>query len=496
MASMSDTLEAALRDAAEESDDETLEHGVDVAVMQQAFTDDEAAKVKHDAVEEAGGMESVIQQGMAFLHHSQLIFFLALAKIVIAVAGIRGGKTHAGAFKTIVYAVQNACELDEFHLVCSPTYAMSKVPVEKIFKLLYDKTIFPICPLIKYVKSERVFILAAVGGGLTRIKVCSLHDPNKIRGIKALSAWIDEGAYVTSDAWDVVQGRLADTDGPVWITTTPAGYNFIHVLYEKAVKERDAGVPIDEREIRVIHWRSTANTFVKEAGFERLMASFDARTYAQEIDGKFIKMAGLVYHSFSKSRNVRTMAINNRLPVYMGQDFNVTMMATSILQPIKSEGRQGLHIVGERLQPDSDTFDLMNWTDRFISEHRIPKANVVFFPDASGKARSTTGKSDHQVIRQAGYIVRTKLKNPFVKDRINCVNGLLNPRSGGARLFVDPSARHHIESFMKQIYKVDSDPPEPDKEHGFDHIMDACGYPCWMNFPLRMMASVGYQKAA
>lgn len=440
-----------------------------------------------------------VQQGFVSLHHSQMVFFLAIAKIVVAVAGIRGGKTHAGAFKTIMYAIQNKCSVDEMHLVCSPTYQMSKVPVEKIFKLLYDKDIFPICPLIKFIKSDRTFILAAAGGGITRIRVVSLHDPNKIRGIKALSAWIDEGAYVTQEAWDVVQGRLADSDGPCWITTTPAGYNFIYDLYIKAVEERRAGVPLNERQIRFVHWRSTANTFVAKSGFERLSASLDARTHMQEIEAKFVKMAGLVYHAFSRQRNIVAQPIDRRKQLYIGQDFNVSMMASSFSQPIgkpmKDRNHSGIHIVHERLAPDSNTADMVNYVDRFISEHGIPRNNVTFYPDASAAQRSTAGKSDLQIIREARYVVRASGKNPFVKDRINCVNGLLAPRVGPPRLLVDPSCKKHIFSFTQQIYKPDSDPPEPDKEHGLDHIMDANGYTCWRKFPLRVKASLGLTTA-
>ncbi len=441
--------------------------------------------------------EPEANQGAALLHHSQLLFFLCTALITVAVAGIRGGKTHAGAFKTLLYAISHPCGPDEMHLVCSPTYQMSKVPVEKIFKLLYDKAIFPICPLIRFIRSERVFILAAADGGVTRIKVLSLHDPNKARGIKALSAWIDEGAYITKEAWDVIQGRLADSNGPVWITTTPAGYNFIYELYEKAVKERDEGIPLDEREVRFIHWRSVQNTFVKQEGFARLSENFDARTVAQEMDAKFIKMAGLVYHAFSKARNVQSAPINNKLPLWVGQDFNVTMMASSFSQPYRNRaGALGNAIVHERLAPDSGTEALCVYLEEFCTKHRFKKDQVTIFPDASGKARSTTGKSDHELLKAAGFRVKTLRRNPLVKDRINCMNGLLLPRNGVPRKIIDPSCVQHIRSYSKQIYKPDSDPPEPDKEHGLDHIMDADGYTSWINFPLRPHASLGNKRAA
>lgn len=443
---------------------------------------------------------SAALHGTISVHAKQLAFLISKSPITVAVAGIRGGKTHVGALKTILYAMENATAIDEFHLVCSPTYPMSRVPIEKIFSILYDKEIFAICPLIKFIKSERVFLLAAVGGGITRIKVCSLHDPDKIRGIKARSAWLDEGAYMTQDAWNIVQGRLADCDGPCWITTTPAGYNFIHELYEKATEQRLAGIPIAERGIRFIHWRSTENTFISQKGFARIASQYDSRTYAQEVEALFVKVAGLVYYPFDAG-NVASYHLRREAPVWIGQDFNVSAMASSFSQPINTPDLQrGLHVFEERIAKDSDTFALVNFYDRWCSDNSIEKSRIIVFPDASGSARNTTGKSDHEIIKRAGYKIQAARRNPFVKDRINCMNGLIKPaNSKHRRLLVDPSCIEHLKSFRKQIYIEDSDPPTPDKSSGLDHIMDACGYTAWGKFPLRMTASLGHgvsRKAA
>lgn len=433
-------------------------------------------------------MSQLLNIGKIVCHTVQFAFLFSLSKISIAIAGIRGGKTHAGALKTILYALTHSCNEDQVHLVCSPTYPMSKVPINKIFRILYDKKIFPVCPLIRYARSERIFYLRSLDGRGTKIQILSMHDPDKARGIEALSAWLDEGAYMTEEAWEIIQGRLADNDGPAWITTTPAGYNFIHDLYVKAVEERDAGVALSKRVIRVFHWSSLENSFISKSGFRRIQDQYDSRTYAQEIEGLFVRVAGLVYHPFG-ALNIRPWKFNPRLPVYVGQDFNVGKMCSSFSQ---SSSLRSLHIFHERAEPDSDTVDLARYLDRFCGEHRIEKSQVTIYPDASGNSRNTTGKSDHQILREAKYRVRAPKKNPFVKDRVNCVNGLLRPHNGTPRLHVDPSCKEHIKCFRNQIWKEDSDPPEPDKEHGFDHMMDGVGYKAWARFPLRMSASVGH----
>lgn len=429
--------------------------------------------------------------GTAKFHLPQLAFVLSKAKVTVAQAGIRGGKTHGGAFKSLMYSLKNPTAEDEFHVVASPTYPMSKVPVEKLFRLLYDKTLFPINPLLKYHKADRVFELQAINRKRTRIKVLSMHDPDKARGIKALSAWADEGAYMERYAWEVLQGRLADTDGPAWITTTPAGYNWVYELYEEALAEKRAGVPVSERVVRFIHWSSFANTFIPKSGFERLQMSYDSRTAEQEIGGLFVKMSGLVYQ-FS-ARNVMKGALNRNKPVYVGQDFNVAKMCSAFVQELTPTT---LHIIHERIAPDSDTYGLARYLDNWCAQNAFPKSKVVVIPDASGAARSTSGKSDTRILKDAGYSVRYAKKNPFVKDRVNCVNGLLAPHGAMPRLYVDPSCTETIRCFEKQKWDTEKDPPIPDKSEGFDHQMDATGYVCWALHPLRVSATTGQRKAA
>lgn len=444
-------------------------------------------------------LELDVREGRVTLTAKQAAFFLSESKVSLALAGIRGGKTHAGALKTIFYALGHPCAEDEVHLVCSPTYLMSKVPVHKIFKLLYDEEIFPVCPLVGYSKGTRTFTLACEGGEVAYVQVVSLHDPDKVRGIKALSCWMDEGAYVSKDAWEILLGRLADVDGPAWITTTPDGHNWVYdEVYLRAVEEARAGVPAWAREYRVFHWASTENTYVPAANFEKLSAQFDPLTYKQEVGGLFVRRSGVVYYPFSRERHVGVYRVDPALPVYVGQDFNVDHMASSISQPRRSRmGLPGLAVVDEREARDSDTYKLAAWMAGWCERHRVKREQVVFYPDASGAARSTSGRSDHRILREASFRVDSPKANPRVKDRVNAVNGLLCPARGGVahpRLVVDEHCVRHVECFEKQAWDTQKDPPEPDKENGYDHMLDACGYKVWRKFPIRASIAVGHTQ--
>lgn len=430
-----------------------------------------------------------IEEGQIKLSQQQADVLLSETPITLAIAGIRGGKTHVGAVKTLLYGIQHACDEDEVHLICSPTYQMSKVPTEKIFKLLYDKTMFPICPLIKYKRSERMFILAAPGGKVSRLVVRSLHDPDRLRGIKAKSAWLDEGAYITTYAWDVVLGRVADTAGPIWITTTPDGYNWCYELYDQARQ----GDP----EITVVHWESTQNQFANQEGITRLIRRYDERTYKQEVGARFVRGRGIVYYTFSRQRHGLASTWNRDLDVWVGQDFNVDPMATVISQPFRTaEGQEGIHVKYARKARDSSTFALVAFLDRFVSEHNLQKHKVTVYADAAGNNRSTSGKSDFRILKDSKYTVAAPRSNPQIKDRVNCVNGLFAPMdSKYPRIMIDiENAGPLVEDLEKQIWSPHSDPPTPDKSAGHDHLPDALGYKCWKRYPLK--SSTSLPKAA
>ncbi len=421
--------------------------------------------------------------GRVKLHHGQLRALRSLMVLrkllILLIAGIRGGKTQVGALMSILYALEHPCAGDEYHFACSPTYPMSTVPEDKLLTILHDKSVFPVCPLIDHMKRDRVFLLATRGNRISRVKLFSMHEPGRMRGFKALSAWGDEAAMWSEEAFKILLGRLADVNGPLWLTTTPDGMNWLYDLAQKLATDPTADV---------IHFKSTENPFINEAGFQRLADQYDEDTYAQEVEAKFLKPKGLIYRAFDRRVHVRPWKLDKRLPIYVGQDFNVSPMASVFFQPfVTDRGAEGLHAFAERIAPDSDTYELAGALDKLAERWKVPKARFTIYPDASGKARKTSAKrSDIEILRDAGYRVDVRSRNPEVRDRINTVNGLLMPRmSKVPRLLFDPACTVSIKSLEQQKWLPGVSPPEPDKTGGHDHAPDAIGYPCWYRYPLQ-----------
>ena len=91
--------------------------------------------------------------------------------------------------------------------------------------------------------------------------------------------------------------------------------------------------------------------------------------------------------------------------------------------------------------------------------------------------------TDHIILQNAGFVVKSANINPAVKDRIAAVNSKLKNSTGGVALWVDPKCKPIIESLERQTFKEGTQ--IPDKESGYDHQNDATGYVISFLYPIR-----------
>jgi len=124
--------------------------------------------------------------------------------------------------------------------------------------------------------------------------------------------------------------------------------------------------------------------------------------------------------------------------------------------------------------------------------------NLVVYGDASGKARQTTGLSDHDALhdffRRQGYKhVQFKIptSNPGVHDRLKLMNALLKAADGEARMIVDPRCRELIKDFEELTFKPESSVIDKDRDSKRSHLSDALGYLVWQE--CRKQAPFGEQ---
>lgn len=70
-----------------------------------------------------------------------------------------------------------------------------------------------------------------------------------------------------------------------------------------------------------------------------------------------------------------------------------------------------------------------------------------------------------------------------MRDRINAVNSRLCDSKGIRHLFIHPKCKYTIEGLERHTYKEGSS--QPDKDSGYDHMMDALGYMVDYMFPVK-----------
>jgi hypothetical protein len=102
--------------------------------------------------------------------------------------------------------------------------------------------------------------------------------------------------------------------------------------------------------------------------------------------------------------------------------------------------RQGnnLHVIDEIKIFGSNTDELVQEV-----KLRYPNNKITAFPDPAGSQRKTSagGRTDHTILRNAGFTVKAHSHTSSVRDGINAVNAKLLSSSGATTLFIDPKCK-------------------------------------------------------
>ena len=171
--------------------------------------------------------------------------------------------------------------------------------------------------------------------------------------------------------------------------------------------------------------------------------------------------------------------------LYIGMDFNIDPMSAVIAV------RKGndLYVIDEIRMFSSNTALNHVYTNFFecVAEikNRYPTSKITVFPDPAARQRKTSagGVTDITILQNAGFIVKAPNAHTPVRDRINAVNSRLCDSTGIRHLFISARCKYTIEGLERHTYKEGT--TQPDKDSGYDHMMDALGYMVDYLFPVR-----------
>ena len=309
----------------------------------------------------------------------------------------------------------------------------------------------------------------------------SMDKPGNIIGFKIGHALIDELDTLpinkAEEAWQKIIARMRyKVDGVrngIDVASTPEGFRFCHKKFVQLPQEN----PDLLNNYGLVQASTYENAkYLPDDYIPSLIESYPKELIEAYLMGQFVNLtSGSVYPCYDRKRCNSNETIKPLEPLLIGIDFNIGMMAASILV----QRPNGYHIAAEL----HDVFDTPAIA-RIITERwkagDDKDRKIIIYPDASGKSRHTSdaSKSDFAILQQAGFQIKANPSNPFVRDRVLAVNKQFEI----GRLFVNskecPTVTRCLE---QQSYNKDG---EPDKTSNFDHQNDATGYPIAYEKPI------------
>ncbi len=411
------------------------------------------------------------------MHGKQREVFQDHRRFKCVVAGRRWGKTQLAKLAICKRMVK----VKQLIWYVAPTYAMAR-------GIMWDELKESIPRKWVHTYNETRMTIRLING--TRIELKGADKPDTLRGVGLHLVIIDEAQDIRPDTWyKVLRPTLATTLGEVIIIGTPKSFNWLYDVYMLG-QRGDTFLDAKGRK-RLNPWKSwqfptITSPFIPKEEIEAARSDMDEKSFRQEFEASFETMSGRVYYAFDRKTHVGSYQFNARLPIWVGQDFNIDPMSSVIMQP---QPNGEIWIVDEVVLRGSNTQET---ADELSRRYFKWMKQITIYPDPAGAQRSTKGRgeSDIDILKDAGFRwIKAKRKHPKIADRVNAVNRMWKSADGSVKMRINSTCKHTIAGFEQTIYKPGS--REVDKTQGMEHPTDATGYCIDIEFPWRAKDAFG-----
>ena len=378
------------------------------------------------------------------------------SRFKVIVAGRRWGKT----ILSLMYLLKDPFHQGERRWFITPTYKQGKMIVFPILRQMFSG--------FAGAKLNETEMSVIFDNG-AELSVKGAVNENNLRGVELTKCFMDEMAYIKPHVWEeIIYPMLATTQGSVLFIGTPNGYDIMYDLYSKGQNEPDW---------KSWQFKTIDGGFVSVDEITRARKTMDGVRFRQEFEASFETSGNRAAWNFDRSIHVKKA---RELATYKwwGCDFNVMSMSA----PLACQFTDGtIHYYDEIRLKNSNT-------EEMARKMKAIEPNIEVYPDPAGSARSTTSnKSDHQILRDFGFLIRAKKSHPSHIDRLNALNRKLLDADGNVTMTIDPKCVYLIKD-LEQVQR--------DKKGGIDksqieltHSLDACSYAISYKFPVVSNAS-------
>lgn len=397
-------------------------------------------------------MISIDSQGrldLRQLHPNQKRFVLSNKLHTAIVGGYQSGKSTAGVVKVLTKQLINPQVPCAYYL---PTYGLIEDMLVPKFKELFESL------EISYVYNQHYSRFTTQYG---QIWMRSMDNPDRIISYSVGYSVVDEADVVAPNKMQITYGRIVSRNSfktkgrnSIDFVSTPEGFGFMHRLFVKNKNDNKLHLKL-----------STLDNFenLGDGYIDGLREAYTEDQLKAYLEGSFVNLTtGTVYHHFNRTESNSDRQIKEGEVLHIGMDFNITNM-NAVVHIIQKNPIAVAELTGV-----FDTAEMIG-----LIKQRYKGHSIVVYPDASGKNRSTSGKSDIKLLREARFTIKSPSKNPFVRDRVNAMNTAFLNNKGERKYLVNVNnCPVYAEALEQQSYKNGV----PDKTSGFDHVCEAGGY--------------------
>jgi PBSX family phage terminase large subunit len=388
------------------------------------------------------------------------------AKHCLLFGGSRSGKT----FLLVRSIIIRACKTKSRHIILRQHFNHIKTSVwlETLPKVL--STCFPHLT-VKWNKTDYFIELP----NDSTIFVAGLDDEKhieKILGKEFSTIYFNECSQLGYNSVQIALTRLAEKSDlrkkVYYDANPPTKRHWTYWFFIKGIHPEN-GQNLEQGQYASMLMNPQDNLENIDEEYISLLNSLDEKQRKRFLLGEFNDDSdGSAYYSFNRDVNVTDFDSSYQSgQIRIGMDFNVMPMTAVIGYRVNDK----FYIWDEMFLENSDTF-------KMCDQLKAKKYIGTVYPDSTGSNRKTSGKSDHVILKESGFIIQST-RNPFVTDRVNNINRLL--RDG--KIIIHPRCKKLINDLEKVTWKNDELDQKTDKM--LTHITDALGYLCWALDPIK-----------
>jgi len=396
-----------------------------------------------------------------------LDFLNGSAKNILLKGGSRSGKTFILARNFVI----RACKTKSRHLALRLNFNHAK---RSLFLDTFPK-VFSICFPDLPVKSNKTDYFYSFPNG-SEIWIGGLDDKErveKILGTEYSTLWFNEASQLDYSSVQIARTRLAEKNDLIKKTyydmNPPKKSHWSYWLFEKKLDPSDEAPLKDPENYASFLMNPKDNIENIDPEYLDMLSKMPEDQRKRFMDGEYTDESdGQVYYSFRRDEHVKEF---EKRPgsIFVGQDFNVDPMASVVGQVADNK----FWILDEVYLNNSDTYKAANE----LTLKGYKGARII--PDSTGRNRKTSGQSDFDILKKAGFVIESTY-NPFVTDRVNNVNRLLQEN----RVVIHPRCKKLINDLEKVVWK-NNELDQSGKNKHLTHISDSLGYLLWKLEPFR-----------